>query len=74
MIYALIIVVIVIGLVLAGLYLPDKTYADGYNAALETIENGYSPQEMYKQCLREGNGDSWDKGWMNACVDKGAKR
>lgn len=46
-------------------------YNDGYNAAIKVIQrkDSPSPQELLNQVKGD---DSWDKGWIQACIDNGA--
>lgn len=76
---------IIIGLIMISMFLPwskwfnydfngSCSYDDAYELATEGIKNGDDPQELYNACHYSSiSHDKWDKGWMQACVDNGAK-
>lgn len=52
----------------------EDNYQDGYNKAMLAIEKGKDPQKLFNACYYGAMSyDNWDKGWMNACKEKGAK-
>jgi hypothetical protein len=80
--YTSIISIILILLVLGWIFIPrsnnkfdtQEDYERGYIEAMKYITEGLDAQHLYDQCYNNTiEIDKWDKGWMDACVAKGAK-
>ena len=53
-------------------YNGPNAYQKGYDSAIEEIEKGEDPGELFYQCYYNVTEyDEYDKGWMKACQDKG---
>jgi len=49
-------------------------YENGYLSAEYSIKQGQDPQYLYDLCWDNTlSSDSWDKGWLQSCLDNGAK-
>lgn len=54
----------------------DAYYQNGYNSAINAMKynsQSNTPQAMYDICNHTSQ-NSFDRGWMQACIDKGAKK
>jgi len=53
-------------------YNSGTSFEEGYDCAMKAIDEGkHTPQELFNQA--KGGEDRWDKGWMEACIQRGAK-
>ena len=72
--YAVVIIVLMV-ILFYPFDTPTRSYQDsfqyGYREATKYIEKGCDPQELYDECDCNG---AFDMGWMQACLDKGAKQ